>query len=146
MEAHQTYYKSIRVDQAQLGLVVLDRVLRAWLDEAIQISDYLPLWMRTAAFRDLGHQWFWDGQEHVDPAKEASAQATRLQSHTTTLAYEYARQGRDWESELKQRAKEVALMNQLGLAQAQPKPAGPTNQDDTNNQEEQDYADSGTSE
>ena len=36
---HQTYYKSIRVDQAQLGLAVLDRVLRAWLDEAILISD-----------------------------------------------------------------------------------------------------------
>ena len=96
---HQTYYKSIRVDQAQLGLTVLDRVLRAWLDEAILISGLLPLWMRTAAFRDLSHQWFWDGQEHVDPAKEANAQATRLQNHTTTLAYEYARQGRDWESE-----------------------------------------------
>ena len=51
---HQTYFKSIRVDQDQLGLTVLDRVLRAWLDEAILISELLPLWMRTAAFRDLG--------------------------------------------------------------------------------------------
>jgi lambda family phage portal protein len=115
---HQTYYKSIRVDQAQLGLTVLDRVLRAWLDEAILISELLPLWMRTAAFRDLPHQWFWDGQEHVDPAKEANAQATRLSNHTTTLAYEYARQGRDWESELRQRAKEVVLMGELGLTVA----------------------------
>ena len=146
---HQTYYKSIRVDQAQLGLVVLDRVLRAWLDEAILISDYLPLWMRTAAFQQLDHQWFWDGQEHVDPAKEASAQATRLQNHTTTLAYEYARQGRDWESELRQRAKEVALMNELGLAPAETQPrANPSDgQEQTdNNQEEEDYADSGTRE
>ena len=31
---HQTYYKSIRVDQAHLECVVLDRVLAAWLDEA----------------------------------------------------------------------------------------------------------------
>jgi len=53
--------------------------------------------------------------EQVDPAKEASAQETRLSSHTTTLAYEYARQGRDWESEIRQRAKEVALMKELGL-------------------------------
>jgi lambda family phage portal protein len=120
---HQTYYKAIRVDQDHLGLVVLDRVLRAWLDEAILISELLPLWMRTAAFRDLPHQWFWDGQEHVDPAKEATAQATRLQNHTTTLAYEYARQGRDWESELRQRAKEVALMQELGLPMAQAQPA-----------------------
>ena len=38
---HQTYYKSIRVDQDHIGLVVLDRVLRAWLDEAILISELL---------------------------------------------------------------------------------------------------------
>jgi capsid protein len=116
---HQVYYKSIRVDQDQLGLVVLDHVLRAWLDEAILVSDFLPRWMRAAAFRDLGHQWFWDGQEHVDPAKEANAQATRLTSYTTNLAYEYARQGRDWESEIRQRAKELALMEKLGLPLAQ---------------------------
>jgi len=73
---HQTYYKAIRVDQDHLGPVVLDRVLRAWLDEAILISELLPLWMRTAAFRDLPHQWFWDGQEHVDPAKEANPDPT----------------------------------------------------------------------
>ena len=96
-------------------MVVLDRILRAWLDEAILVSDFLPQWMRTVAFRDLPHQWFFDGQEHVDPAKEANAQSTRLTSYTTTLAYEYARQGRDWESELRQRAKELSLMTELGL-------------------------------
>jgi lambda family phage portal protein len=133
---HQTYYKSIRVDQDHLGLVVLDRVLWAWLDEAILISELLPMWMRTAAFRDLTHQWFWDGQEHVDPAKEANAQATRLVNHTTTLAYEYARQGRDWESELRQRAKEVALMNTLGLTMAQPQPQAAPAGDSTNEEEQ----------
>lgn len=135
---HQTYYKSIRVDQAQLGLTVLDRVLRAWLDEAILISGLLPLWMRTAAFRDLGHQWFWDGQEHVDPAKEANAQATRLTNNTTTLAYEFARQGRDWESELRQRAKEVSLMRELGLTLDQPAPVATTKE--KSYQEERDNA------
>ena len=133
---HQTYFKAIRVDQSQLGSVVLDRVLRAWLDEAILISEMLPRWMRTVAFRDLPHQWFWDGQEHVDPAKEATAQSTRLQNHTTTLAYEYARQGRDWESELRQRAKEVALMNELGLSPAQGQPADTTNNEPEPTEEE----------
>jgi lambda family phage portal protein len=134
---HQTYFKSIRVEQEQIGLTVLDRVLQAWLDEAILISELLPRWMRTAAFRDLDHQWFWDGQEHVDPAKEANAQATRLQNNTTTLAYEYARQGRDWESEIRQRAKEVALMKELGLTvvESQPKPK------ETSDEEEKSYAD-----
>jgi hypothetical protein len=48
--------------------------------------------------------------EHVDPAKEARAQALRLSNNTTTLAQEYARQGRDWEEELRQRARELELM------------------------------------
>ena len=58
-----------------------------------------------------------------------NAQATRLENHTTTLAHEYARQGRDWESELRQRAKEVALMEELGLAPAAVQPQGDSNGD-----------------
>jgi capsid protein len=114
---------------------VLDRVLKAWLDEAILISDLLPLWMRATPFHDLDHQWFWDGMEHVDPAKEATAQATRLSSNTTTLAVEYAKQGRDWEAELRQRAKEKALMRELGLTDADAAqavaPAGAPTAEDT---------------
>ena len=147
---HQTYYKSIRVDQTQLGLVVLDRILRAWLDEAILISNFLPLWMRTAALRQLVHQWFWDGQEHVDPAKEATAQATKLTNHTTTLAYEYARIGRDWENAVRQRAKEFSLMRELGLPLSSVQPNGqPAATPDTKTdqpQEEDDNAPADTEE
>ena len=119
---HQTYFKSIRVEQSHVELVVLDRLLEAWLNEAILVSDFLPLWMRTAGVPE--HQWFWDGHEHVDPAKEATAQETRLRNHTTTLADEYARRGLDWETQLRQRAKEKALMKELGLTEAEalPKP------------------------
>ena len=35
---------------------------------------------------------------------------------TTTLATEYARQGKDWETELRQIAKEQKLMDELGIA------------------------------
>jgi len=132
---HQTYFKSIRVEQAHLEAVVLDRILDAWMAEAVKVFD-------LQGFDDWPHQWFWDGHEHVDPAKEATAQATRLASHTTTLAAEYARQGKDWETELRQRAKEVALMKELGLpvTDAQPKapPAGQA--DETNTEEEVDRA------
>lgn len=69
------------------------------------------------------HQWFWDGHEHVDPLKEANAQGVRLANHTTTYAEEYARRGKDWEVELRQRAKEVAFMNALGLTTTPGKPA-----------------------
>jgi len=107
---HQTYYKSIRVEQAHLAEAVLDPIFAAWIGEAELLSDFALL--RTM---DVPHQWFFDGTEHVDPAKEANAQATRLASNTTTLAAEYARQGKDWETELRQRAKEQALMKELGL-------------------------------
>ena len=112
---HQSYFKSIRVEQSQMARTVLDRILSAWLGEAVLIEGYLPRSLRTldASFE---HQWFWDGHEHVDPAKEANAQKIRLSNHTTTLAHEFARQGRDWEAELKQRAKELTLMRQLGLS------------------------------
>jgi lambda family phage portal protein len=111
---HQTYFKSLRVDQHHLRLAVLDRLLRAWLDEAALVEGLLPQSMRIRGAA-TPHTWFWDGVEHVDPAKEATAQATRLANHTTTLAHEFARQGRDWEDELRQRAKELALMAELGL-------------------------------
>lgn len=110
---HQTYFKAIRVEQSHLESVVLDRILTAWLDEAVLIEDLWP--DDVGPMPEWPHQWFWDGGEHVDPAKEARAQAMRLASHTTTLAYEYARQGQDWEEALRQRAKEVALMRELGL-------------------------------
>jgi len=112
---HQTYFKSIRVDQCHMQTVVLDRILSAWFDEAVLIEGLLPQSMRLTGVA-TPHTWFWDGMEHVDPAKEATAQATRLANHTTTLACEFARQGRDWEDELRQRAREIELMNELGLS------------------------------
>jgi capsid protein len=66
-------------------------------------------------FSEWNWAWVWDGKEHVDPAKEANAAETRLRTHTTTLAAEYAKAGKQWDVELRQRAEEVALMRELGL-------------------------------
>ncbi len=114
---HQTYFKSLRIDQSRVEISILDRILAAWFDEAVLIGGLLPTGQGLIAH--WPHQWFWDGHEHVDPAKEANAQATRLASLTTTLADEYARRGQDWETQLRQRAKEMALMQELGLSIAQ---------------------------
>lgn len=106
---HQTYFKSIRVDQSSAEIVVLDPILRAFAKEAERVYDFVDgkyVWP---------HQWFWDGTEHVDPAKEATAQGKRLANRTTTLAREYARIGKDWENELEQYAREQKRMIELGL-------------------------------
>lgn len=106
---HQTYYKAIKVDQSFMEAEVLDRVLGMWMREwALSTASDIDLC-------DCRHVWFWDGQEHVDPSKEAAAQQKRLESHTTNLAIEYAKQGRDWAVELRQIAKERELMKQLGI-------------------------------
>jgi len=112
---HQTYFKSIRIEQAHIERCVLDHIFNMWFDEAVLVEGLLPQSMRL---RDAvrTHQWFWDGTEHVDPAKEANAQSTRLDSRTTSLAREYAKQGLDWEAELRQIAKERELMHSLGIA------------------------------
>ncbi len=134
---HQTYFKANRIEQAHLECTVLDRIFDAWLDEAVLVEDLLPQSMRmTDAPRN--HQWFWDGNEHVDPAKEANSQSTRLTSRTTSLAREYAKQGLDWEMELRQIAKERALLRELGIEdQTETAPVGvpsPVTEDDDEDQ------------
>lgn len=129
---HQTYFKSIRVDQSRIGAAVLDRVLDAWMREAVLIDGFLPQALRLVGAA-WPHQWFWDGMEHVDPAKEASAQAQRLASHTTTLADEYARRGQDWETQLRQRAKEIELIRELGLAMSETLPQEETVDEEAQN-------------
>jgi len=124
---HQTYFKSLRIEQSHLGRAVMDRIFSAWIAEAALLQAFAVLRSLAAPI----HQFFWDGMEHVDPAKEANAQATRLASNTTTLAYEYARQGKDWEAELRQRAKERQLMKELGLVTDQPTtPTAPEEEDE----------------
>jgi lambda family phage portal protein len=141
---HQVYFKSIRVEQHHLQLAVLDRLLKAWLNEAVLVEGLLPQSLRERGAALPEHAWFWDGVEHVDPAKEATAQATRLANHTTTLAAEFARQGRDWEQELRQRAKELVLMDELGLTPAPTPPTAPAGsapapkEDDTDGNDDSD--------
>jgi len=114
---HQVYNKAIRVERARIVRLVLNPLFREFISEASLIEGLLP-----QVFRRRGplprHRWFWDGSEHVDPEKEANAQGTRLENNTTTLAEEYSSRGLDWEEQVRQRAKEVALMDELGLTPA----------------------------
>ena len=125
---HQTYYKSLKVDQAFMEETVLDRILERWLREWALVNR------EKVDECDCNHVWFWDGHEHVDPSKEATAQEKRLANNTTTLAAEYAKQGKDWETELRQRAKEKNLMDELGLSAPDAAPAQNGKEDDEDNE------------
>jgi len=104
---NQIYHKSILVDRSFWEIEVLNRIFGAWFREySLTAMQAVP------AER---HLWFWDGAESVDPAKTATAQEKRLANNTTTLAAECAKEGRDYLSVLRQRAKEYKLMREFGI-------------------------------
>ncbi len=114
---HQTYDKARDVERDDLIIEVLDRTFWAWHAEASRISGYLPQWAR-AIQPAFDTQWHFDSREHVDPVKEAQAEAIRLANGTDTYASIYARRGRDWEREFEQAERERKEMERRGLPTA----------------------------
>ena len=57
--------------------------------------------------------WFWPGDGHQDPVKEAKAQDIKLKNGRTTHAEEAGKDGKDWEVEMEQRAKEIKKAKEL---------------------------------
>jgi len=112
---HQTFFRSIRVEQTScferqaLNL----RVVPSWMyeDRLLHPADY-------SAAGNIKAGWNWPGREHVDPAKEATAQDKRLKNGSTNQAIEYAREGRDWETELRQSYVERQLDLELQITLA----------------------------
>ncbi len=106
----QTFFLEMEVQRMQITeRECLDRLLEAWLDEAMLIDGFLPR-IFLESMSDLEWYWMWAGRPMIDRAKEASGAQTELAQHLTTLSREYARQGLDWEVELRQRAKELQMM------------------------------------
>ncbi len=132
---HQTFFRFIRIEQADAEGVVLDRIFQAWCKDAMLLTEFAQL--RRFSI-DVPHAWYWQGYEHVDPTKEANAQATRLGNLTTTLAAEYAAAGKDWEAELRQIAREAKFKKELKLTdtEAAPKPVGVASDKDEDEDDE----------
>jgi len=119
---HRLYLKSVGVDQAHCEAVVVDRILTAWLAEGVKVYEDVDFAVGVIA--EAPHQWMWESSyEYLEPERDANAQSVRLQNHTTTLAAEYAKTGKDWQTELKQRAKELGVEKKL--AEIFPRPAAP---------------------
>lgn len=119
---HKTYYKSIRVERFDCETVVLDPLFARWWQEARLVLDDVPAKLRTERSAP-DHAWRWDGDESIDPLKEATADQVRLASFTDTLAHIYGEEGRDWEEEVRQIAKERDLLRELDLTVAAALPA-----------------------
>ena len=105
---NQLYHKSVLVDRAFWESEVLNQIFAMWFREYSLLNP-------IGGYRTPTHTWFWDGFVHVDPTKEANAQQIRLANHTTTLAAECAKDGKDYMTVLRQRAKEIKLMREYGI-------------------------------
>ncbi len=115
----QNWWKYITGRQMWLKVGMCNPIFRTWLREALLIPGYIDRGglspdQAMAALND----WFWPGIEHVDPQKEAKAQDLRIRNLTSTYATEYAKAGKDWETELRQAAREKELMTELNLTTA----------------------------
>jgi lambda family phage portal protein len=79
---YQTFDRAIDVRRDDLEMMILDRILSDWLDEAALIDGLLPSHQELGLAVDepLPHEWHWDGREHVDPQKNANAAATLFQA------------------------------------------------------------------
>lgn len=110
---HASYHDSLRVERQECERVVLDPLLRAWLDEAIMIPGLLPAGLDIA---NLPYAWHWPGFAWLDPLTDAKADTERLTvNRTMTYARFYASRGLDWEDEFEQLAAEKREMQRLGL-------------------------------
>ena len=108
----QTYFKALEVDQHHLRVVALDRILAAWLVEAKAVTRLVP---GEATLSAWPHEWIWPGIEHVDPQKEANAQAIRLANGMTSFDEECARQGVDPDTRAENIAKGLDRWKRLGI-------------------------------
>ncbi len=110
---NQAYGRSLSIENQELEIDCLDVIFEMWL------TEYL-LQAPVTGTEDFEHCWYWDGREHVDPSKEASATDTALNNNTTTLAEVYGKQGKDWQTELEQRIYEERIEREMRIAAGLP--------------------------
>lgn len=107
------YRKRINTERSDLERVVLDPLLREWLDEAAMVPGLIPDGLPPVS--EWNWSWSWDGFEHVDPVKEVEAEIRAVEANTSTLAEVCQKRNKDWRAVMRQRAVEKALADELGL-------------------------------
>ena len=108
---HIPYRADCAIIRDWLRRVVLDRVFRAWLAEAVLVPGYLPEKLPPVALWTWA--WQWDGVPSIDPVKDATADDIGLKNGTKNLSDVLAERGKSWEEHLRQRAREIGLARKL---------------------------------
>jgi len=94
-------------------------IFHLWLEEAFSRGDLeIPagapdFYTAKAAYGSM--RWIGTARGWVDPMKEVGAAQMRLDMGVSTLEDECAEQGKDWQDVLRQRAREIKVMEEHGL-------------------------------
>ncbi|HEV7293088.1 MAG TPA: phage portal protein [Devosia sp.] len=131
MDHSDATYSSVRMAVASIWPIVMRRRERIaapfaqaayepWLEESIA-EGRVPLRGGLAAFqanrsRVAWAEWRGPEQPSADPYKDAMSRKVDLETGSTSLQRIYAAKGQDWEEEIEQIGKEVAKLEQIGVA------------------------------
>ena len=113
------FWKTVRVHRARFNALFNQPVWEAWLSEAVAMGRIeAPGFFDDPAIRRAWCGCAWTGitMGHVDPKKEIQAAELRIRNNLTTEeqeAMEY--NGNDWHEVIRQRRKEVAVAEELGV-------------------------------
>ena len=105
----QVYQRSLNRVRAWIETAALNRLVIHVAREA-QFLGWLGPWPRTARLN-----WVWPAAPHVDPTREAEAEARRLASGTLSLTDACAAHGLEFEAVTAQRKRERELLEEAGL-------------------------------
>lgn len=100
---HLPWLQSVRIEQDHLEDVAVEPTFERWYAEASRIQGYLPPAPAELQSGQLPpHQWFFDGQDLLDP-RESGAKETGLKSGFETHGRIFAKRGEDvleqWEAQ-----------------------------------------------
>lgn len=109
----QTYLRIVKQSRHHMKLKVLDRIFRAWLNEAMMLK-ILPAPVMTAGSM-IPHEWHFDPFPSIDPLKDAKADELDLVNGVTTQAELCAERKRDWRRVNRQREREINDQKKRGI-------------------------------
>jgi capsid protein len=127
---HQTYFRVLRNERGFVEDSILNRLFELWLREwSLANPDAADL-PRNGNAANVPHDggaadspristwnasWLWPMFDNIDMLTAARVQSIAIKNRTTTLATEYARQGKNWKTELAQFEKEQQYLKEHGI-------------------------------
>ena len=100
-------------------------IFELWLEEAINAGRIEAPDFYGNRYAYTRCRFIFSGRGWVDPVKEATAAALRIEKGLSTMEAECAEQGLDWEEVLEQQAYEANRRAELGLPPLQPSAPAP---------------------